>query len=295
MRSNEVVTRRRFLATFAVGAASPFLSLQRRNALKVGYHPLTWGGEHFWQACDEIAALGFPATEVFGDYILKYEERIGEFKEQMARRRLKLVSAYGGGALSDPAKRQEDIERNLRIARILRGADAEYLIMGGGLKRKEGNRQEDFENFAATVNEIGRRVSLEYGLRACYHPHLDTLGESREDIAKIMELTDERYVYLAPDTGHLAAGGSDPVEVFKTYRSRIAYTHFKDYNPEIKEKYWFFVELGRGTINFPAIVELLVESRFQGWIMVELDRTRTTPRLSAEISKRYLTDVLKIM
>ena len=40
-----------------------------------------------------------------------------------------------------------------------------------------------------------------------------------------MEMTNPDYFDFWPDTGHLAAGGSKPLEVYKTYRPRsLAHT-----------------------------------------------------------------------
>ena len=45
-----------------------------------------------------------------------------------------------------------------------------------------------------------------------------------------MRLTDAGLVGFAPDTGQIAKGGSDIVEVLTTYQDRINHVHLKDWN-----------------------------------------------------------------
>jgi inosose dehydratase len=104
---------------------------------------------------------------------------------------------------------------------------------------------------------------------------------------------------MCPDTGHLRAGGSDPLEVFRTYRSRIIYMHYKDWNPELVTPRTAqtgnrggFVELGKGVIDFPAITEFLLSTGYDGWVMIELDRSPTTPIESVKNNLDYMTKKL---
>ena len=53
-----------------------------------------------------------------------------------------------------------------------------------------------------------------------------------------------------------------------------------------------FFELGKGGVDFPAIVNILRQNSYQGWITVELDSTLRTPKESARISKNYLEKTL---
>ena len=53
-----------------------------------------------------------------------------------------------------------------------------------------------------------------------------------------------------------------------------------------------FRELGRGTVNFPAIVDVLGRAGFDGVLCVELDSPRICGYKSAAISRQYLRDEL---
>jgi len=117
----------------------------------------------------------------------------------------------------------------------------------------------------------------------------------------MMEMTDTRYFNLNPDTGHLLAGGSDPLEVFRTYRSRIHYMHFKDWDPNMVTartaetgRKGGFPELGEGIVPLPQIAEFLLQTGYDKWVMIEIDSSRTTPLDSATKDLKYMTDRLKL-
>jgi len=122
------------------------------------------------------------------------------------------------------------------------------------------------------------------------HPHTGSLVETRDEIARVMDGTDPRWFFLAPDTGHLLAGGSEPVEVFRVYKERIVHAHLKDYKRSvIPGARGAFLPLGQGEIDFPALVGLLRAARFDGWLDVELDgRAGVDPAEVARQAKAYV-------
>jgi inosose dehydratase len=58
------------------------------------------------------------------------------------------------------------------------------------------------------------------------------------------------------------------------------------------------VELGRGRVDLKGVFGALNDINFKGWGVVELDRVPDpgrTPRESAEINRRFLSDVVHVM
>jgi inosose dehydratase len=50
-----------------------------------------------------------------------------------------------------------------------------------------------------------------------------------------------------------------------------------------------FTELGTGSVDFPAIIDLLRQQDFDGWLIVETDVTQQPTALqSAQMSRDYL-------
>jgi len=256
------------------------------GAIKFGYHTITW--QDLETAMREISEVGFKGIESFGGVADTFAGKVDEFKSMLDKYGLQLVTLYGGGSLTDPQKAQDEIEWNVRVAKFIKECGGDILVMGGG---EVGG---DFKVMAQTLNEIGKRVR-ELGMKACYHPHLGTRVEKPEEIDTLMELTDPEYLYLCPDTAHITKGGGDAVEIIRKYVDRVAYVHFKDVRPDAEEKGLpIFSELGTGPVDFPKILQILQDAGYTGWIMIELDSTTLTPKESAQISKKYVEEVLGI-
>jgi inosose dehydratase len=125
-----------------------------------------------------------------------------------------------------------------------------------------------------------------------------------------MELTDPKHVYMILDTGHTTMAGMDALKLAKDYGPRVLEFHLKDVAPKDRGGYKgppldrrnvnttpdnrTFFELGKGGVDFPGILAHLNSIGWKGWFTVELDRTGTTAKQSAAISKKYIEEVLKL-
>ena len=122
----------------------------------------------------------------------------------------------------------------------------------------------------------------EHGVGAVFHHHAGTYVETPEEIAAVMDGTD---VPLCFDTGHAVVGGGDPVELARTYASRIEHLHVKDVDPVVLarlrsgeatlEQAWgdgIFCPLGEGMVDARAVLALPELQDFDGWIVLEQDR-----------------------
>jgi inosose dehydratase len=91
-------------------------------------------------------------------------------------------------------------------------------------------------------------------------------------------------VGLCLDTGHLAFGGGDPLAIYRKYANRIWHVHFKDFEPGVFDRarggswdyfeamrHGVFCELGRGRVDFGAMLDALRSAGYDDWIVVEQD------------------------
>jgi inosose dehydratase len=264
---------------------------------RIGYQIFGWGRyfpEAWWTAAAAVVAVGYPGIE--GEYTISelYDGRESEFRDRMERLGVRLAALYSTTDLERLPERSVNLEKNLRAARFCREMGAEVLVIGG--TEAESRSDEDFRHFAAVANELGRLTYETHGVRCGYHPHLGSLVQNREEIGRIMELTDPEYLFLAPDTGHLLAGGGDPVEVCRTYGERIIHTHLKDFKPAASPgRRGAFVPLGWGEVDFPGLVRVLDEKGFSGWHTVELDSTRGLSQEEvAELARHYIEETLNL-
>lgn len=287
----------------------------------LGYHTITWDLEgRLEEGIKDIAELGYKAFEVLNpstlanDFARRFMDfgtvgpppfisdtdylcRLAAISDAQDKYGIVLSSLYCNGEFINPATAELEFNCFKTTARWLKGMGCKFLVCGGGPK---GERPEGaYKMVAEALERIGEYCG-NLGIQLCYHPHLDTFVETREQLDKFCEATDPALVALCIDPAHFTVRGEDVVDIFRTYMSRIKYIHFKDVKgsnlTQLKgrARYDTFAELGEGIIDFPGIVKVLDSANYEGYIIVELDRTSRTARESAEISKRYLRDVLKL-
>ena len=283
---------------------------EKAQSFIVGFAPLAGmqsTEEMFWQACDECAQLGFHHIETDNtrlQIVEAYADRPSQFKEQMDKRRLTMLGFAQFAAMSDPAKKVQVIEQNMRIGRFLHAVGGRYITHlfeprpnpnVSEDKNFQSMPNEDFRTFASTANELGKRLREETGIRIAYHAEGEEVKAGI--LHRIMEMTNPDYFDFWPDTGHLAAGGSKPMDVYRTYRSRMIGSHFKDYDPNIEwqaadgqRRKGRFVPLGKGVVDFPPLVAFLKESGFTGQIMGELDGQPE----STKMMRDFIVEVLHL-
>ena len=199
----------------------------------------------------------------------------------------------------------------MRLVKFIKLFGCDHLKINTGWRGRHSLTPERVREMAKRLDQLGK-LTAEEGIKLGVHAHLWRQLEKRHEVDTVMQLTDPRYVNLVLDTGHFTMAGMDPVEMTRIYISRIIEFHFKDTKPEhrggnkgripqfgdrsamLKEtlKNPIFFELGKGGVDFPAIVNILRQNSYQRWITVELDSTLRTPKESARISKNYLEKTL---
>jgi sugar phosphate isomerase/epimerase len=279
------LNRRRFLqgasSLSAVFFAPKGLQDQAFQAgiISVGKTTAANGRAEVWEHCDEIAQLGFHRFEVnntraaIAEY---YADRTAEYKEQLELRHLDLVGLAQYSRAGERDGLASLLEQHRVIGRFLAAVGGKYIthMLAPGEILNESDesayRDLDVKAWAKNLNEIGYRLHEDCGVKLGYHPlRAEVSGGLYK---RLLEITNERYVFLIPDIGHLAAGGADPVEVCKTYRSRIVAVHLKDFSLNVsgdKKKKAGNVPFGEGIANLPGVVAELQRTRFNGWILGE--------------------------
>lgn len=262
--------------------------------ISFGYHSLSWG-RNFVGFLDEVSSLGFRGVESVWDVATDYDGKEDALRKLLRDRNLTLVSLYGGGELADPKQRERDLDRNRRLVDFLARHGCQVFVFGPGSRGPKPPTRGDFERLIESAHLLGA-YCRKRGIKACVHPHLGTIVETRDEIHRLMSESDPDLLFLCPDTAHIARSGADPAEVIRAYPERVAHVHFKDAvsGGPAEANGTPFVELGRGTVDFPSVLETLRAAGYRGWITVELDEPKKSAKESAAISKKYLKDVLHV-
>ncbi len=284
--------------------------------IEIGCGDITWRGlgESEDQVLADIAAAGYAGAPWPRD-----KSDAAAIKELFSRHGLKPAPGYLGGDFWDRERREEHLAQARRYAEISRelGLTELYVADGGFDRERPGHRtrrqaagnvteadalsEEEFEQFAEGVSAVAR-ATLDYGVRSCFHNHVGTFVETRAEVERLLALADPEALFLGPDTGHLAWAGDEPVAFFRDHRDRIPTAHIKDIGRQaLEEGRWLdwdyrtysdngiFTELGEGVVDWDSFFQVVRESGFGGWLIVETDVTRlASPRESAVKSRESL-------
>ena len=265
---------------------------------------------------DEMHATGYQGTEL-GDWGFMPTDP-ATLRQELAARDLQLLAAWVSVFLHDADRHAESAAEAVRTARLLAevgGPDA-FIVLGndpytdpartlnaGRIGHEHGMSDAQWQVFADGANRVARAVKRETGLRAVFHHHIGTWVETPAETARLLSLTDPDVLGLCFDTGHYRFGGGDPIAGLRRHAHRIWHVHFKDHDPNVAAQsrragwdalqsveHGVFCELGRGDVDFPAVVQTLNELGYAGWIVVEQDVLpgMGTPKASAQRNRDYL-------
>lgn len=286
-------------------------------AVRLGCSTITWRMTGFDAPEEEmlrdIAEVGYAGTPA--------GFRAGESPETVAERLrsfgLRPLAGYLGAPFHDPAERgniKEQLRRHIDWSLALgltelfvaeRLFDARFAVAGHETAdRYDQLTDSGYKHLADTLDEVGR-LCKEQGIRACFHNHAGSYIETRDEFDRLLALTDPEFVFIGLDTGHLAYASGDVPGFIATYGSRIKILHLKDVHrnvlDEARRKKWdyrtaqangLWAELGEGTVDFRNVFEELDRAGFDGWAIVEIDRTtKPTPRDSIAACYAHLASL----
>jgi inosose dehydratase len=293
--------------------------------IKIANAPCSWGvlefdlegkAAGFEQVLDEIRDTGYEGSEL-GDWGFMPSTPI-ELKSVLDQRNLSMVGAFVPVFLKDRSKHAAGAEAAVKTAKLM--ADAGYTDAFIVLADDNGSVEERTKNagrvtdemgltgaewqvFAEGANLVASEVKAKTGLRTVFHHHCAGYVETPEEIDQLMALTDPLLVGLVLDMGHYKFGGGDPLYALRKHKSRIWHIHFKDCHTEIAAKSrtegWdyfqsvgggVFCELGKGAVDFSAIVSELKQQNYSGWIVVEQDVLpgMGNPKVCAQRNRNFI-------
>lgn len=259
----------------------------------------------------EMAGLGFAATELGAPGFLPDDP--DELKDKLAEFGMVLLGGFTPVVLHNADERKATIESATATARLFQKAGATKFVssvvvdMDWSLPRplSAAEHKHMIEMFGIIDDICG-----EHGLEQVLHPHVQTLVETKDDIARVLDSCDVNFCL---DTGHVAFGGQDPVEFAKNAFERVGHVHLKDIRLDMTEavlrrevsimsatQAGVFTVLGEGDVDILGVVQTLESSGYRGWYVIEQDTAITGgfpadgegPVNQVAASLKYLTDVV---
>lgn len=274
--------------------------------IKIANAPCSWGALEFElegkaagfeQVLNEMKECGYAGTEL-GDWGFMPTDPTA-LRAEMDKRDFQLLGAFVPVALKNREAHKPGADVAVRTASLMRdaGFPNAFIVLAdenGSIPQRTKNAGRVTQNMELTSDEwkvyaegadyVAREVKEKTGLRTVFHHHCGGYVETPFELDQLMKRTDPSLLGLVLDMGHYTFGGGDPLTALKIYRERIWHVHFKDCQNEIaaesraKQFDYFqsvsagvFCELGKGSVDFPAITTELKAMGYDGWIVVEQD------------------------
>ena len=287
---------------------------------RVASAPISWGvcevpgwGEMLPvdRVLTEMSGLGLRGTELGAPGFLP--SSAAGIRELLDRYGMSLLGAFTPVVPHDPAQIEASLANARQVAALLRDAGATMFISAPVMDPDWSHpRPLDADERARMLRTLGRidELCAEHGLTQVLHPHVQTLVETADDVAMVLDGCDVRWCL---DTGHLAIGGVDPVAFARDAFERVGHVHLKDVRmalaPEVLRRETtlmaatqagLFTPLGQGDVDIAGVVETLEAAGYRGRYVIEQDTALTRgapadgegPVLAVRTSLDYLRDVV---
>lgn len=271
-----------------------------KNKVKLGIAPIAWtnddmpdlGAENTFEQCiSEMALAGFTGCEVGNKYP---KDDIPTLKKALKLRNMQICNAWFSTFLT--TKPYEETEKDFiehitflkeMGAKVVGVSEQGHSIQGTDksiFDDKYIMNDSEWDMLCTGLNKLGK-VAKDMGIALTFHHHMGTVVQTEAEIDRMMQNTDPELFSLLFDSGHLAYCGEDYMSVLTKYASRIKHVHLKDIRPEmvkkVKAEHLSFLDgvrlgtftvPGDGAIDFEPIFNVLSQSNYEGYVLVEAEQ-----------------------
>jgi inosose dehydratase len=266
--------------------------------VRIGINPITWsnddapelGGDIPLEVClSEAKQAGYAGTELGG----KFPRKSAELRPIMQRHGLAVISGWYDGRCDekDVGAEMDAIGPHLQLLKDMGSTDVVYADTSRGrhgaiwdpISQRPSLRAEEWPTYGRKLTQLAERMA-DFGVRMAFHHHMGTIVESDADVGLLMKYTGEA-VGLLYDTGHSTFSGGDPLRLIKSHVKRVVHVHCKDVRKAVFEKAraedmsfmgavleGIFTVPGDGSIDYPAILRVLADADYSGWLVVEAEQ-----------------------
>ncbi len=200
------------------------------------------------------------------------ESSVNKIKQMAAKVRAAGLDLYGAGVIY--MKTPQEVEATFAYAA---NAGLEMII---GVPNHE---------LLPLVNEQVKKHNIKLAIHN--HGPGDALYSSPVDVYEKIQGLDQR-IGLCIDIGHVVRIGQDPVAMIERYKDRLYDMHMKDQDKVGGEGQP--IEVGRGVIDIPKIIETLKKINYTGHVAFEYEKNEEDPLAGLAESVGYLKGVIKM-
>jgi len=292
--------------------------------IRIGAAPCSWGVEFAddprnppWRSVlADCAAAGYTGVELGPIGFMPEDPAI--LSDALAENALELIGGVVFRPFHDPAHWDDVLDGAVRTCKALAAHGARHLVLIDSISprraptagRADAAEQMDPAEWAALrdrIAHVARMGAQDYGLTVGIHAHAAGFIDFEPELERLLDEVDESLLKICFDTGHHSYAGFDPVAFMRRHIGRISYMHLKDIDPVVKADaiaggvgfydacgQGIFCNLGRGDVDFPAVLKILRDGGFKGWCTVEQDCDPTLgvdPLSDARANRAYLRSI----
>jgi inosose dehydratase len=231
----------------------------------------------------QMRELGLGATEAGPPGFLP--EDPDRARPVLDRQGLRLVGGFVTAVLHRPDLRASELAGVERQAAWLAALGGDVLVLAAATGAADYSAADEIDEpgwaaLFAGLDEVAQ-IAARHRMTLAVHPHFGTVIERKAHVDRFIEASSHG---LCLDTGHLALGGSDPVDVATRARDRVVHVHLKDvdgslgaavrertldYGPAVRRG--LYRTLGEGTARVADVIGLLRDRGYKGWYVLEQD------------------------
>jgi len=288
---------------------------------RIGINPISWtnddmpwlGGEiPLETALAEGKRIGYEGFELGN----KFPREPEALRAVLAKHGLACVSGWYSGELGRRSVEEEinAVEKHLDL---LAKNDAPVMVYGEVADAVQGLDQplktrprfrsdREWSAYADRVTRFARHTAAR-GVTLAYHHHMGAYVETPADVDRLISLVGPE-VGLLHDTGHATFSGGDAPTELRKHIARVVHVHCKDVRPAVarmaRNRDWSFGTAvingafstpGEGCVDFGAVIGILKEAGYRGWLVVEgeQDPAVAPSYRYADMGYRYLRALLE--
>jgi inosose dehydratase len=262
---------------------------------RLGAGPISWGVCEVpgWgrmlpadRVLREMRSVGITATELGAPGFLPHDA--GALRAELERLEVRLVGGFVPLVLHDPDQREKALASARATAALFEDcggtAFCSAALVDDGWAPRVPLDDAQWDHLLSMLVELDELADA-HGLTHALHPHVGTLVETADDVARVLERSS---VHWCLDTGHLTIGGYDPLQFVHDAAGRVGHVHLKDVRLDLAAKVrsselslmhgvqrGLFRPLGKGEVAIAEIVTALEISRYDQWYVLEQDTAIT--------------------
>ncbi len=217
--------------------------------------------EHIMDIC---ARAGFSGIEPESSFLQHLEDPV-KMKEALDKFGLELAVLCIVEDWHNEEESEEEKKRGDQWIEYLSHFPGTILLTVQMPGADRSNLRQRQDNMISCVNSLSRRAS-EKGIVCSNHPNSPSgsVFRTSDDYDILLDGLDLDATGFCPDLGHIAKGGMDPMDIVQKYRETVNLIHYKDMYEDGR-----WAATGEGFIDFQGITKYLVDSGYEGWIVME--------------------------